>query len=107
MHPAVFDGHNDTLLNLRLPERGKDRSFFEHSLTGHIDLPRAREGNFSGGFFACFVPNSKDSGWDEESALRIEGSDYKVAGAPPVDPVYAKRVAGELATDLFRSGAGV
>lgn len=97
----IFDGHNDTLLNLRLPERGEDRSFFERSLTGHIDLPRAREGNFGGGFFACFVPNPKDSGYNEKSALATIKGDYKVAGAPPVDPTYAKRVAGELATDLF------
>lgn len=99
--PLIFDGHNDTLLNLRLPERGGDRSFFERSLTGHIDLPRAREGNFGGGFFACFVPNPKDSGYNEKSALATVKGGYKVAGAPPVDPEYAKRVAGELATDLF------
>jgi membrane dipeptidase len=99
--PLIFDGHNDTLLNLRLPERGEDRSFFERSLTGHIDLPRAREGNFGGGFFACFVPNPKDSGYNEKSALATIKGGYKVAGAPPVDPEYAKRVAGELATDLF------
>ncbi len=97
----IFDGHNDTLLNLRLPERGGDRSFFERSLTGHIDLPRAREGNFGGGFFACFVPNPKDSGYNEKSALATVKGGYKVAGAPPVDPEYAKRIAGELATDLF------
>lgn len=97
----IFDGHNDTLLNLRLPERGEGRSFFEKGKAGHVDLPRAHEGNFGGGFFACFVPNPKGSGWNEESALAIEGSGYKVAGAPPVDPAYAKRVAGELATDLF------
>ncbi|HYQ83420.1 MAG TPA: hypothetical protein VEP28_05370, partial [Rubrobacter sp.] len=55
--PLVFDGHNDTLLNLHLPGRGKGRSFFERGKIGHIDLPRAREGNFGGGFFACYVPN--------------------------------------------------
>lgn len=49
----VFDGHNDTLLSL--PETG--RSFFERSEKGHIDLPRAREGNLAGGFFAVFVPD--------------------------------------------------
>ncbi|MEO8971767.1 MAG: peptidase, partial [Ktedonobacteraceae bacterium] len=38
----VFDGHNDTLLNLYLPTQGKGRSFFTRSDTGHIDLPRAR-----------------------------------------------------------------
>jgi len=97
----IFDGHNDTLLNLRLPDRGEGRSFFEKSYTGHIDLPRAREGGFGGGFFACFVPNPTGAGWNEKSAFTAVKSGYRVAGAPPVDSGYAKRVAGELATDLF------
>ena len=52
----VFDGHNDTLLSLSLPERGEGRSFFERSDDGHIDLPPAREGRFGGGMFAVCVP---------------------------------------------------
>lgn len=58
MNPIpIFDGHNDTLLNLHLPERGQDRSFFIESDIGHIDLPRAKKGNLGGGFFAMFTPN--------------------------------------------------
>jgi membrane dipeptidase len=49
----VFDGHNDTLLDLPLT----GRSFFERSTRGHVDLPRAREGGLGGGFFAVFVPD--------------------------------------------------
>lgn len=49
----VFDGHNDTILSLR----NTGRSFFERSDTGHIDLPRAREGGLAGGFFAVWVPD--------------------------------------------------
>ncbi|WP_321504652.1 dipeptidase [Breoghania sp.] len=54
----VFDGHNDTLLRLEL-DAGSDqeRSFFERAVHGHIDYPRARAGNFAGGFFAMFVPS--------------------------------------------------
>ena len=52
----IFDGHNDTLLDLYRPDRGGGRSFFERSEQGHVDLPRAREGGFAGGFFAVFVP---------------------------------------------------
>ncbi len=100
--PLVFDGHNDTLLNLHIPNRGKGRSFFERSETGHIDLPRAREGNFGGGFFACFAPNRRQDGWSEESALSITESGYMVAGAPPVDPSYARGLANLLTTRLFR-----
>jgi membrane dipeptidase len=54
----IFDGHNDTLLNLYLPDRGEGRDFFERSDLGHIDLPRAREG----GFFACWTPPDPESG---------------------------------------------
>ena len=62
----VLDGHNDTLLKLRFPERGEERNFFERSDVGHIDLPRAREGGFGGGFFACYVRNPENDGWTEE-----------------------------------------
>ena len=51
----IFDGHNDSLL--RLPDRGGERSFLARSEEGHLDLPRAREAGFAGGFFAIFVPS--------------------------------------------------
>ena len=85
----VFDGHNDTLLNLHLPDRGEGRSFFERSDLGHIDLVRAREGGFGGGFFACYTPDPEDDGWNE------------VSGAPPLDPEYAKDFADGLMKDLY------
>lgn len=58
MHTSlpVIDGHNDTILDLHESERGEGRSFFERSSRGHLDLPRAIEGGFAGGFFAFFVP---------------------------------------------------
>jgi membrane dipeptidase len=98
----VIDGHNDTLLNLHLPRRSKGRSFFERSKVGHIDLPRAREGNFGGGFFACFIPNRKTDGWSGESATIFSESGYEVAGAPPVDPSYARALADMLVSRLSR-----
>ncbi len=52
----IFDGHNDTLL--RLYRTGLPVSaFFERGQDGHIDLPRAKQGGFAGGLFACFVPS--------------------------------------------------
>ena len=98
----VFDGHNDTLLNLHLPDRGEGRSFFERSDLGHIDLPRAREGGFGGGFFACYTPNPEDDGWHEESALAITENGYEVSGAPPLDPDYARDFTDGLVRSLFR-----
>jgi membrane dipeptidase len=99
---SVFDGHNDTLLNLHLPGRGKGRSFFERSDSGHVDLPRALEGGLGGGFFACYVPAPKDAGRTKEAALAVDKSGYTVADAPPLDPAYARDFAAELAKGLFR-----
>jgi len=101
----VFDGHNDTLLDLHLPERGEGRTFFERSGAGHLDLPRAREGGFGGGFFACWTPNPEDE-WTEESALTPTENGYEVADAPPLDPVYARRTADELVRILLELEAG-
>jgi membrane dipeptidase len=105
----VFDGHNDTLLNLHLPDRGEGRSFFERSELGHIDLPRAREGSLGGGFFACYVPNPEDDGWNEETALRLTDNGYEVSEAPPLDPNYARDFADGLVEGLFglQSGGGL
>src|SRR5918995_2141056 len=97
----VFDGHNDTLLNLHLPDRGEGRSFFERSELGHIDLIRAREGGFGGGFFACYTPNPEDDGWNEESALTVTENGYEVSGASPIDPEYAQDFTEGLVKDLY------
>jgi membrane dipeptidase len=101
MDAPIFDGHNDTLLNLYLPERGEGRSFFERSEVGHLDLPRAREGGFGGGFFACWTPPDPEGGWTEEAALTLMEDGYVVADAPPLDPTYARETADELARTLF------
>jgi membrane dipeptidase len=100
--PPIFDGHNDTLLDLILPERGGGRGFFERSDRGHLDLPRAREGGFGGGFFACWAPPAPASGWTEESALTLTEDGYEVADAPPLDPAYARGLAYDLTACLFR-----
>ena len=64
----VFDGHNDTLLDLPL----SNRSFFERADVGHLDLPRARAGGLGGGFFACFV---RDPVEVEEITAEVESGD--------------------------------
>ena len=99
---AVLDGHNDTLLNLLLCKRGGGRGFFERSTVGHLDLPRALEGGFGGGFFACFAPPNPRSGWTEEAALAVTAEGYEVAGSPPLDPDYASGFADAMTKLLFR-----
>ncbi len=97
----ILDGHNDTLLNLSLKGRGRGRSFFERSKFGHIDLPRAKEGNFAGGFFACFAPPDPKGGWTEEDALVMDENGYVVADSPALPPDYALLSAERLTGKLF------
>lgn len=53
----VFDGHNDTVLKLeRAARRGEPLDFAAGAHELDIDLPRAREAGFAGGFFAMFTP---------------------------------------------------
>jgi membrane dipeptidase len=100
----IFDGHNDTLLHLYSPERGAGRSFYTRSDEGHLDLPRAREGGFSGGFFAIFVPAAHEDPtgpFDPERTIKTaEG--YEVEMDDPIDPEYAYRYADEMITFLYQ-----
>jgi len=87
----IFDGHNDTLLELYAPEEGEERSFFERSEQGHIDLPRAREGGLIGGIFAIYTPpppGSKER--DRQYGLTITEDGYEVLQRSPVDHEYSR-----------------
>ncbi len=54
---AIFDGHNDLLLNLWLHHREDPVSaFFAGIENGHLDYPRMLQGGFAGGLFALLVP---------------------------------------------------
>lgn len=92
----VFDGHNDTLLNLRRPE-GQGRSFFERHDVGHIDLPRAREGGFAGGFFAVFIEDEHTPDFDPDSTFELPEE-----LPPALEHRYALQVATVMTAELFR-----
>ncbi len=88
----VFDGHNDVLLQLYRAGREHESSFFKRNDTGHIDLPRALEGGFGGGFFAVFVPN------DRANPLATMPD-----GLPPaLELAYAQQMAISVSAVLFR-----
>ena len=102
----IFDGHNDTLLNLHLEHRGNGRSFFERSEVGHIDLPRAREGGLAGGFFAVFTPNRRRPATEKEKKADAEKvkktkKGYKVPLPDPIRHKDALRFTTPVATHLF------
>jgi membrane dipeptidase len=106
----VFDGHNDTLLDLPLTER----SFFERSDRGHLDLPRAREGGLGGGFFAVFVPDPEvaaampataaDADADTTSVAARTSSRYADPATipPPMSLEHAQREVLRTVARLFR-----
>jgi membrane dipeptidase len=106
----VFDGHNDTLLDLPLT----GRSFFERSEHGHIDLPRAREGGLGGGFFAVFLRDPEvaaaaaapdaDAGDNTTAVAARSSSRYADPDhlPPPMTLEYAQREAMRAVARLFR-----
>jgi membrane dipeptidase len=103
----IFDGHNDALLSLHLPERGERSSFLDRRDKGHLDLPRAREGGFGGGFFAIFVPNAQPKRRTRKKSDENEGmieteTGYEFPLAPAISHAYALRTTLAIAADLFR-----
>jgi membrane dipeptidase len=87
----VFDGHNDTLTALFDHEAGKERSFFDESTRGHIDLPRAQRGGFAGGFFAIFThPPANSPERDPMFGLTFTEHGYTVSERSPLDQPYAQ-----------------
>jgi membrane dipeptidase len=107
----VFDGHNDTLLDLPLT----GRSFFERSEQGHVDLPRAREGGLGGGFFAVFIrdptvaveapePSADQDSDDTTSVAARSSSRYSDPNnlPPPMSLEHAQREALRTVARLFR-----
>jgi membrane dipeptidase len=98
----IFDGHNDVLQSIYLPKDGKPRPFFELNESGHLDLPRMRQGGFAGGFFAVFVPSgTKDDdfpGADSKSGQ----AEYALPFPPAVECSHAQAVTLRAIATLFR-----
>jgi membrane dipeptidase len=100
-----IDGHNDVLLELHLRGEGA-RPFLTRRDEGHLDLVRASEGGFAGGFFAVFVlPESEE----ERAATKIPDRmpPYAQPLAGPVPTAYARREAGamiDLLDELVAAG---
>jgi membrane dipeptidase len=94
----VFDGHNDALLRLAMQKQGEQRSFLERADTGHLDLPRAREGGFAGGMFALFVPSKRKR---EQKPEQTEKG-YDVPLPEPPKLAEAQRTTLNMAANLFR-----
>lgn len=93
----VFDGHNDTL-----QKRYENASWniADSHDDGHLDLPRAREGGFAGGFFAVFPPIGVPG--EEIAKHRRETADgVRNPPAPPAEPLTALRQTFDMSAGLF------
>ncbi len=77
----IFDGHNDTINHLQRIGDTTGEGFFEGGVLAHLDLPRAREGGFAGGFFALWSP-APNTPMDEFTA-----GDGTVMHEDPIDAV--------------------
>jgi membrane dipeptidase len=100
----IFDGHNDVLLALFQPDYdptwGGARNFFERSDHGHLDLPRALEAGFAGGFFAVWVTPDPAARRPE---LTTPGDEAAAAELPPaIEHSFAIRLALAETATLFR-----
>jgi membrane dipeptidase len=78
---VILDGHNDLVLRVWRGEEPR-----------HVDLARAREAGFAGGFFALYVPSA--------APLEPKEVPYALPLPPPVPLEEARRVAEELAATL-------
>ena len=98
--PLVFDGHNDTLLDLPGREPGQERDFFTRADRGHIDLPRAQAGGLGGGFFAVFVPGRRPAGSGDVASF---ASAFNDPATRPPTPTYEEAipVAMQMTARLF------
>jgi len=99
----IFDGHNDVLLAVYGGHEGAaPRSFFQRGRTGQLDLPRAREGGFAGGFFAVWVPPDPASVRPELRPAAAPVEDPWSVPPPAIEQPFALRMATSLTATLFR-----
>ena len=97
--PIVFDGHNDTILRYFRDE--VDFDFLSRNDTGHLDLPRAREGGMGGGFFAVFIPPTMEP---RIARLKREAAEQtnKFRPSQALDTAYSREQAQIITAKLLR-----
>ena len=93
----ILDGHNDTLQAFYLPNQTQ-RSFFEKTDTGHIDLPRAKSAGWGGGFFSIFIPLPTPSNKELNDGVNLY---YRA----PIDDLM-KPIEFSYAHEMAKAGMG-
>jgi len=68
--PAIFDGHNDVLLQLYRAGGPAASDGFINGREGAIDMVSAKAGGFAGGFFAVYIPSPIDKEFKMEEMTK-------------------------------------
>ncbi|MFV0335661.1 MAG: dipeptidase [Tropicimonas sp.] len=97
---AVFDGHNDFLLRLQREPARREEIFLQRGASGHLDLPRMREGGFAGGLFAIFVPSPATPGTPSLEEI-TRNPPYDSALPAALSPQAAQPVALQAAAQML------
>ncbi len=96
--PAIFDGHNDALLQLYRAGGTSVSDSFITGRKGAIDLVKAKAGGFAGGFFAVYIPSPIDR---EEKVDAMSQPSYDLPLPEPIEWEDALPVAMTEAAILF------
>ncbi len=102
---VVFDGHNDTLLNLFITKSRSEQSFFKRSDRGHLDLPRAKLGGFGGGLFAIMVPPERNSPDPDKQATHFDIPEFTSLKTTEVQQGVIRAMAGLFRLEVASAGA--
>ncbi len=91
----IFDGHNDILHKITSAADPPDSRAFLVGGTGHMDYPRALQGEFCGGFFAVYTDNPPEVPPAAERIIYNEDG-YHVPLPPALSYDYAHSTALEM-----------
>lgn len=94
-----FDGHNDVLLQLYLAKDGNPvKDFLEGKAALHIDLPKARAGQFIGGLFALYSPNPEPLDFFKD----MKGESYALPLVRSLELDEARKSIIPMVANLYR-----
>lgn len=96
----VFDGHNDILLRLFLAPERREAIWKGFDRTGHLDLPRMRQGGFAGGMFAIYIPSPME-GDPAEVERRMDAPPYALPLPAPIPLTAAQPMALAMAAHFL------
>jgi membrane dipeptidase len=103
--PAIFDGHNDVLLQLFRAGGLAAAPAFVTGREGAIDVIAAKAGGFAGGFFAIYAPSPVDPA---SKRAEMTKTIYDLPLPDPIDQSAAMSVVmaqAAILLDLERRGA--